>query len=60
MPTLRKAQVEHPQILSAYDAVEQWISSQGLADAGSRARFTTDFDPAKPADEVCYVAYPIR
>jgi hypothetical protein len=38
---LRKAQFEHPQILSAYDAVEQWISSQGLTDAGPRARSTS-------------------
>ncbi len=58
---LRKAQVEHPQILSAYDAVEQWISSQGLTEAGSpREVYFTDFDPAGPADEVCDVAYPIR
>ena len=58
---LRKAQVEHPQILSAYDAVEKWISSQGLSDAGSpREVYFTDFDLAGPADEVCDVAYPIR
>lgn len=58
---LRNAQVEHPQILSAYDAVEQWISSQGLTDAGSpREVYFTEFDLAGPADEVCDVAYPIR
>ncbi|MGH3982379.1 MAG: MerR family transcriptional regulator [Pseudonocardiaceae bacterium] len=58
---LRKAQVEHPQILSAYDVVEQWIRSRGLTDAGSpREVYFTDFDPAGPADEVCDVAYPIR
>lgn len=58
---LRKAQVEHPQILSAYDAVEQWISSQGLTDAGyPREVYFTDFDPAGPTDEVCDVAYPIH
>ena len=49
------------QILSAYDAVEQCISSHGLADAGSpREVYFTDFDPAEPADEVCDVAYPGR
>lgn len=58
---LRKAQVEYPQILSAYDAVEHWISSQGLADAGNpREVYFTDFDSAAPTDEVCDVAYPIR
>jgi DNA-binding transcriptional MerR regulator len=58
---LRKAQVEHPQILSAYDAVEQWISSQGVTPAGyPREVYFTDFDPAGPADEVCDVAYPIH
>ncbi|MDQ4010733.1 MAG: GyrI-like domain-containing protein [Actinomycetota bacterium] len=58
---LRKAQLEHPQILSVYDAVEQWISSQGLIDAGPpREVYFTDFDPAGPTDEVCDVAYPIR
>lgn len=59
--TLRKAQVAFPQILSAYDAVTGWVTSQGLAVAGSpREVYFTDFVSARPTDEVCDVALPIR
>ena len=57
---LRKAQVEYPQILSAYDAVAQWIASQKLSmSAAPREVYFTDFMAAGPNDEVCDVAYPI-
>jgi len=58
---LRKAQVEFPQILSAYDAVAQWIGTEGLSVAGSpREVYFTDFQAAAPTDEVCDVAFPMQ
>lgn len=58
---LKKAQVEYPQILSAYGAVAQWISSHGLTATGSpRAVYFTDFNSAGPSDEVCDVAFPVE
>lgn len=58
---LTKAQVEYPQILSAYDAVAQWIGSQGLKVAGSpREVYFTDWNAAGPADDACDVAFPMR
>jgi DNA-binding transcriptional MerR regulator len=57
---LRKAQVEYPQILSAYDAVAQWIAEQRLSmSAAPREVYFTDFMAAGPDDEACDVAYPI-
>lgn len=57
---LRKAQVEYPQILSAYDAVAQWLAAQELTmSAAPREVYFTDFMAAGPDDEVCDVAYPI-
>lgn len=58
---LRKAQVEFPQILSAYDGVAGWVSSRKLTVAGSpREVYFGDFVSARPADEVCDVALPIQ
>lgn len=57
---LRKAQVQYPQILSAFDAVAQWIGAKGLtATAAPREIYFTDFMAAGPNDEVCDVAFPI-
>jgi DNA-binding transcriptional MerR regulator len=57
---LRKAQVAFPQILSAYDAVSQWLSAKRLAVGGSpREVYFTDFGSAAPTDEVCDVAFPV-
>ncbi|MBO0871105.1 MAG: MerR family transcriptional regulator [Micromonosporaceae bacterium] len=57
---LRKAQVAFPQILSAYDAVMQWIGSNGLSHtAAPREVYFTDFQAAGTDDEVCDVAFPI-
>ena len=54
------AQVEYPQILSAYDAVAQWIGSEGRTSAGSpREVYFADWDAAGPTDEVCDIAYPV-
>jgi hypothetical protein len=58
---LRKAQVAFPQILSAYDAISQWINTKPLSIAGSpREVYFTDFGSAAPTDEVCDVAFPVR
>ncbi|HEY3607004.1 MAG TPA: MerR family transcriptional regulator [Pseudonocardiaceae bacterium] len=60
--TITRAQLEYPQILSAYDAVADWISSAGLAQAGPpRESYLSDVDvaAAAPDDPVCHIAYPI-
>jgi DNA-binding transcriptional MerR regulator len=58
---LRKAQVEFPQILSAYDGVMAWMTAHGLMAAGApREVYFRDFASAGPADEVCDVAFPIH
>jgi DNA-binding transcriptional MerR regulator len=58
---IRKAQVEYPQILSAYDAVAQWIGSRKLSVAGApREVYFNDFEAAGPNDEVCDIAFPIE
>ena len=57
---LRKAQVEFPQILSAYDAVVEWLRANGMEVGGPpREIYFTDFMAAGPEDEVCDVAYPL-
>jgi hypothetical protein len=58
---ITRAQVEYPQILSAFDAVGQWLGSRGLTGAGApREIYFTDFMAAAPSDEVCDVAFPTR
>jgi len=58
---LRKAQSENPQILSAFDAVGQWITEQGRDEAGApREVYFASYASAGPGDEVCDVAFPIR
>lgn len=58
---ITKAQVEYPQILSAYDAVAQWINAHGRGVAASpREVYFTDYDAADLTDEVCDVAFPMR
>lgn len=55
-----KAQVAYPQILSAFDAVAQWVAAQGLpVSPAPREVYFTDFGAAAPSDEVCDVAFPI-
>jgi DNA-binding transcriptional MerR regulator len=57
---ITKAQVEYPQILSAYDAVAQWIEGEGRSVAGSpREVYFADWDAAGPTDEVCDIAFPV-
>lgn len=57
---LTKAQFEYPQVLSAYDAVEQWIGARRVTCTGPpREVHLADVDAAALTDEVCDVAYPI-
>jgi DNA-binding transcriptional MerR regulator len=58
---LTKAEFAFPQILSAFDAVAQWVEARGLTCAGSpREIYFADFVAATAGDEVCDVAYPFR
>jgi DNA-binding transcriptional MerR regulator len=56
-----KAQVAHPQLMAAFEAVEEWITAQGLEQAGPcREIYFADWDAAGPDDAVCDVAFPVR
>ena len=58
---LTKAQVEFPQILSAYDAVAAWIKDNGhVVQDSPREVYFADWDAADPDDEVCDIAFPMR
>ncbi|MGC9378029.1 MerR family transcriptional regulator [Streptomyces sp. MH13] len=58
---IAKAQVAHPQILAAFEAVEEWIAAQGLTVAGPcREVYFADWDAAGPEDPVCDIAFPVR
>jgi DNA-binding transcriptional MerR regulator len=58
---ITKAQVAHPQILAAFEAVEEWIPRQGLWMAGPcREVYFADWDAAGAEDPVCDVAFPVR
>lgn len=58
---ITKAQVAHPQILAAFEAVEQWIAEQGLEQAGPcREVYFADWEASGPDDAVCDVAFPLR
>ncbi|MGW2258334.1 MerR family transcriptional regulator [Streptomyces sp. NPDC001780] len=55
-----KAQVAHPQIMSAFEAVEEWIAREGLTVAGPcREIYFADWDTASASDEVCDIAFPV-
>ncbi|GLW74423.1 MerR family transcriptional regulator [Kitasatospora phosalacinea] len=57
---ITKAQVDYPQILSAYDAVCAWAERNGTPRAGAgREVYFADWAAAGPSDEVCDVALPI-
>jgi DNA-binding transcriptional MerR regulator len=58
---ITKAQVDFPQILSAYEAVTAWIRARGLTieNCSPREIYFADWDAAGPDDEVCDVAYPL-
>jgi len=58
---ITKAQVAHPQILAAFEAVEGWMAARGLSyDGPCREVYFADWDAAGPEDAVCDVAFPVR
>ncbi|MFC9465675.1 MerR family transcriptional regulator [Streptomyces coelicoflavus] len=58
---ITKAQVEYPQILAAFGAVEEWVAAQGLTVTGPcREVYFADWETAGPEDPVCDVAFPVR
>jgi DNA-binding transcriptional MerR regulator len=57
---ITKAQVAHPQILAAFEAVEEWMAAQGLKPTGPcREVYFADWDAAGAEDPVCDVAFPV-
>ncbi|MEV6840814.1 MerR family transcriptional regulator [Streptomyces sp. NPDC051133] len=58
---ITKAQVAHPQILAAFEAVEHWMAGEGLEMAGPcREIYFADWEAAGAEDPVCDVAFPVR
>lgn len=58
---LTKAQVEFPQILSAFDAVTHWLAAEGKQGSDApREVYFADWDAAGIDDEVCDVAFPFH
>jgi DNA-binding transcriptional MerR regulator len=57
---ITKAQVAHPQILAAFEAVEEWMAAEGLTPAGPcREVYFADWEAAGAQDPVCDVAFPV-
>ncbi|AWK09658.1 MerR family DNA-binding transcriptional regulator [Streptomyces spongiicola] len=57
---ITKAQVTHPLIESAFDAVERWTAEEGLTITGPcREVYFADWDASSATDEVCDVAFPV-
>lgn len=58
---ITKAQVAHPQIVAAFEAVEAWIAERGLSyDGPCREVYFADWDAAGPEDAACDVAFPVK
>lgn len=60
--TISRAQLEFPQILSAFDAVGQWIAEFGRCQVGAPREVYpsgVDMSLAAPGDPVCDIAFPI-
>jgi effector-binding domain-containing protein len=58
---ITKAQVAHPQIMAAFEAVEAWIAERGLSyDGPCREVYFADWDAAGAEDAVCDVAFPVK
>ncbi|MEU6915256.1 MerR family transcriptional regulator [Streptomyces olindensis] len=57
---ITKAQVAYPQILAAFEAVEEWMAAQGLTATGpGRELYFADWAAAGAEDPVCDVAFPV-
>ncbi|MBC9727562.1 MerR family transcriptional regulator [Streptomyces sp. TRM68367] len=58
---ITKAQVAHPQILAAFEAVQEWMAKEGLTQTGlCREVYFADWDAAGAEDPVCDVAFPVK
>jgi DNA-binding transcriptional MerR regulator len=60
--TITRAQLEFPQILSAYDAVADWIGPAGFCQAGPPREIYprgVDVGAAASGDPVCQIAFPV-
>ncbi|MFI7501339.1 MerR family transcriptional regulator [Streptomyces sp. NPDC049687] len=56
-----KAQVAHPQIVAAFEAVEAWMRREGWEyDGPCREIYFADWNAAGPEDPVCDVAFPVK
>jgi len=61
--TISRAQLEFPQILSAFDAVGQWIAEFGRCQAGPPREVYpggVDIATAAAGDPVCDIAFPVE
>ncbi|MER6953292.1 MerR family transcriptional regulator [Streptomyces sp. NPDC000618] len=57
---IAKAQVAHPQIIAAFEAVEAWMKREGWEyDGPCREIYFADWDAAGAEDPVCDVAFPV-
>ncbi|MFF5980943.1 MerR family transcriptional regulator [Streptomyces olindensis] len=57
---ITKAQVAYPQILAAFEAVEEWMAAEGLTATGpGRELYFADWAAAGAEDPVCDVAFPV-
>lgn len=58
---ITKAQVAHPQIMAAFEAVEEWMAAEGLTATGPcRELYFADWEATGPEDPVCDVAFPVN
>ncbi|OII63748.1 MerR family transcriptional regulator [Streptomyces sp. CC77] len=58
--TLTRAQAGYPQILSAYDAVYQWLAAHGRRESGpAREVYFGHWAQAAPDEQICDVAVPL-
>jgi effector-binding domain-containing protein len=58
--TLTRQQVQFPEILEAYEAVERWIDDHGrTVKAAPREVYFTSEEPQRPDEPFCDVAFPI-
>jgi effector-binding domain-containing protein len=58
---ITKSQVEFPDIQQVYRAIAKDLESKGIETTDApREVYFTDFYAAKPSDQVCDVAFPIR
>ncbi|MFF4659359.1 MerR family transcriptional regulator [Streptomyces sp. NPDC001381] len=58
---ITKAQVAHPQIIAAFEAVEAWMKREGWEyDGPCREIYFAEWDTAGPEDPVCDVAFPVK